>query len=157
MSNEFEVEIPGVVGRVTLTRPGAFSGSELRVDGHPAPKGDKRGTFELPAEGGRKKIARLRQHISWVLPAVEVDDVKHEVGPKIPFGLMLLACIPFALGGVGGMIGGAMGGAAFAINMGIARSTLPVVSQALAMVAVTVAVSIGFFFIAGLIGLASHP
>ena len=153
-SNEFELEIPGVSGRVTITRPTAFGGSEVRVDGHPAPKGSKRGTYELPTVAGGTKVARLRPSLMAIVPAVEVDDVKYEVGPKISIGLFILCCLPFGLAGFGGALGGACGGAAFGINLGIARSTLPLVSQVLAMLAVTIATGVVFFFVAGALGLA---
>jgi hypothetical protein len=134
---EYEVFIPHVAGRVSVTARGFFTGARLFVDGRPATKGG-RGRFPLPKADGGRAEARLVYTMLTYVPAVTVDGVRYEVGPKLPLFLAILAFLPFALVFAGGALGGLCGGIGWAVSSGIARGPWPIGAKVPAMLGTTV-------------------
>jgi hypothetical protein len=115
------LQVDGVApGRVTFQPPGAFGGPKLLVDGQPAQQGDGRMTFLLPSGDGGQVSAKLIP--GFLQAAIEIGGAKHPIGPKVPIGLFVLAALPIGLVSIGGVVGGAFGGAAFGLSLTVARS-----------------------------------
>jgi len=126
------VPLPGLEGRITVTLPGLVTGQKLHVDGRPAPKGSKWGTFALP--DGRD--ATLSGGFTRTLPTVTVDGQAHELGEAIPIPLVVLQFLPIGLVGLGGLLGGIAGGLGVGANMAINRQGWSMPVKAGAMLAV---------------------
>jgi hypothetical protein len=135
-SEDHEVAIPNIAGRVTVEAAGLFSAPKLLVDGQPAPAGAKRGSFTLRRVNGSEVRATLKRATSRTLPSVVVDGVTYEAGDGIPIPMVVLIFAPFALVGIGGCLGGMLGGLAFGVNSAIARSTMAMPIKFAAMVGV---------------------
>lgn len=150
---EHEVAIPEIAGRVTITEPGLFSGSRLLVNGKPAEKAGW-GKFWLPrTDGGRAEARLVAGFTTWV-PSLMVGGVRHDVGPKLPIYLAVLAFLPFTLMFVGGALGGLCGGLGAGLNHQIARTDWPLPLKLVAMLAVTGAAVGTFMMVATALHLA---
>jgi hypothetical protein len=60
---------------------------------------------------------------------MDESSARHAEGParpKVPLSAHVLCGWPLLLVALGGLIGGALGGAAYAVNMGVYQSELPV-------------------------------
>ena len=141
-----KVDIAGLGANITYQPPGMFSGGKVLLNGQPAPKGGKRGTVLVPAADGTQIEAKL-QH-SFTQASLEVNGVKHALGPKVHTGLMVVAALPLGLIAVGGLLGGLCGGAAFGVNSSIARSDLNPALKIAAMLAVGCAAAVLYFLVA---------
>lgn len=150
----YVVEVPEIAGTLTIEVAGLFGGPTLFLDGAPAPSGLRRGTFVLPGRDGRERIAKWVPNLLMAVPVLEIDGAKHELGPKIPVILLILAALPMGLVAVGGLVGGLCGGLAFGVNQSIARSTLATPVKVISILAIGSSAVIGFFVFATMLSLA---
>jgi hypothetical protein len=133
---DYPFEGPDLAGRV-VARVSTLTAPKLFFNDQPAPRGPKRGTFVLPKTDGTEATARLLPAFNRVVPNLEVDGVKHELGPKLNTGLLIMSAIPIGLVGIGGALGGLCGGTGWAINQAVLRSSHPTIVKVLIMVGVT--------------------
>ena len=77
-------------------------------------------------------VKELRLTGQWSGLKATVDGVETPLEAPIPKFLLVLSFLPIALVAVGGLIGGAFGGAGAAINTGIARMAMPTAAKVLA-------------------------
>ena len=110
----FDVEINGLKPGIQFEPQTLFGAPKLLVDGQPAPKATTRNKVLLPTVDGAQVEAKL--YPGFTQTTVELDGVKHPVGPKVPFGLMLVAALPLGLIAIGGLLGGLCGGLAFGLS-----------------------------------------
>ncbi|MEM9696089.1 MAG: hypothetical protein AAGA56_26330 [Myxococcota bacterium] len=147
MSQRFSIDVEGVDATVEVVPPGLLKGFHVLVDGRPPRSGAKRGTFVLPGQDGSAQTATLKSSLTKT--ELVVAGRSYPVGDPVPGGLLVLACLPLALVGVGGLLGGACGGAAFAISLGIARKpTLKLPVKVLSILATGVGAAIVYAAIA---------
>ncbi len=142
----FDVDIDGLKPGIQFEAQTLFGAPKLLVDGQPAPKAPTRGKVLLPSLNGSQVEARL--YPGFTQTTVEIDGVKHPVGPKVPFALMLVAALPLGLIAVGGLLGGLCGGLAFGLNSSVARSDRSTVAKVAIMLALGMLAGGLFFAIA---------
>lgn len=118
-----EAELPGIDGRISVSAAGFFAASAILWNGSPAPAGTGRGTVLLPRLGGGTATARVASGLFDLTPVVEVDGVKHPVGPAVPAWLGAIALLPMGLLFAGGAIGGLLGGLAVTVNQRVVRGS----------------------------------
>ncbi|MFC7548160.1 hypothetical protein [Plantactinospora sp. GCM10030261] len=129
-----EVVIEGLAGPLIVDVT-AFGGPPtVCVSGEPVPR--VQDTYLLPLANGGQVAGRLRRYALDPYPTIEIDGEKHRTGPAVPVGLRILALLPLALVGLGGLVGGLFGIAGLASNMIILRKSWPVVTRAAAMAGV---------------------
>ncbi len=136
MEAEPTVEVPGIEGHVSVSAAGLFSAPTILLDGKPAPAGPDRGTVLLPRMSGGTATARLTSTLYDVSPVIEVDGVKHILGPKVPAWLGFIAILPIGLLFAGGAIGGLLGALAVGINQKVVRGSWSVSLKAVSMLGV---------------------
>lgn len=153
MSKRHVVEVPGATGRVEVVEAGIFSGVEVLVDGQRVRrKGLMSPLRPIPTSNGPVDLDVRADPLRGGL-VVKGGGLDLRLGETYPMALGILAFLPFVLVGVGGAIGGAMGGVGWAINLMIARSTLPMPVRAAAMIGVTFAAAAVWFVLAGSLSL----
>lgn len=133
---DYPFERPDLAGRVVV-RVSTIGAPKLLVNDQPAPRGPKRGTFALLKTDGTHATVKLLPAFNRVVPSVEVDGVETELGPKVNVGLLIVCFIPFGLVGIGGALGGLCGGAGWAINQAVLRSSHSTMAKVLIMLGVT--------------------
>jgi hypothetical protein len=126
--------IPGTTGPDIIVRRSPFGSFQVLVDGVPV-KGH-RGRYPIHQPDGTVKEVRLPGY--WTGLKAVVDGVETPLEPPIPRILLVLIFLPLVLMPLGGLIGGAFGGLAAAINAGVARLRMATTGKALAMLGVTV-------------------
>jgi len=146
-TEEYVVEAPDLAGRITVRPPALFGSAQLWVDGSPARPGPRPKTFLVTGTDGSEQVANWAPDFLAVVPQLVVNGRKYTVGPKIPIALLIAAALPFVLVPLGGLLGGACGGLAFAINQQIARSALPVWLRALLILGVGGAAFVTFLVV----------
>lgn len=131
-----------LVGTVTIEL-GAFGTPVLMVDGQPAPKGEKRGRFVVQTTAG-PATAMFKPSLRRTAPSLDVDGRLIEVGKSIPIWLVVVAMLPIGLVGVGEALGGGLGGAGAAANLGVARSSLKLPAKLAIMIGIA-ALAVGTY------------
>lgn len=144
---DYPLERSDLVGRVVV-RMSTLGGAKIFLNDQPAPRGPKRGTFALPKTDGTQATAKLLPAFNRIVPCVDVDGIKHELGPKVNTGLLILSMIPFGLVGVGGALGGLCGGVGWGINQAVLRTSQPTIAKVLIMLGVTIVASALWFVLA---------
>ena len=116
------VYIPGFEGRqVWVQTAGAFSGSKLFVDGRPADPGPKRGQYLLHRNDGWQVTAFFKGGFPDPIPTLVVNGQTIRLAPPLAWYEWIWIGIPLLLIVLGGSIGGALGGAATALNAHLFR------------------------------------
>ena len=115
------------------------------------------GTRTAPTEGPRSLEvtiarpfayqARFRDHVVALLE--EGLPLRPAAEYRLPFGLVVLACLPLSMIVLGGMVGGLLGGTAFGLSLLLAgRENVPIAVRALASVGLGLA-AVGVYFLIG--------
>jgi len=148
LPNQDAVLVAGVSRRVTVERPGMWTGARVYVDGQLAKKGGW-GKWLLPADDGSEIAVRVREDLTG--PVLTVGKEKIPIGPRVPAWLGVLAFLPIALLVIGGALGGAIGATGMVINRGIARMPISSGAKAGAMVGVLLVAIVIFVALAALL------
>jgi hypothetical protein len=130
---DLPLRIPGTSGPEIIVRRSALGGLQVVVDGIPV-KG-RRGRYPIQLSDGSVKELRLTG--KWTGLKAVVDGVETPLETPIPRYLLVLIFLPLILLPIGGLIGGAFGGLAAAINTGAARFRMPTAGKVIAMLGVT--------------------
>jgi hypothetical protein len=134
-SNRDLVIVPGVSRRVTIARPGMWTGARVYVDGQLAQRGSW-GKWLLTGDDGRQIAVRVGEDLTG--PVLTAGKERIAFGPRIPAWLGVLAFVPLFLLVIGGALGGAVGATGTVVNRGIARLPISNGSKAGAMFGVAV-------------------
>ena len=149
---EFKVETEGFERQqLTVKSAGAFSGPKLLLNGSPAPKGEKRGEFLLTRDDGKQVTAKFGANFLDHVPHVIVDGQKINLVEPLHWYQWVWAALPILLVFLGGVIGGAVGAVALAINVRLFRSEMKPLPQYLVTGAVSGASVIIYIIVAILI------
>lgn len=150
---DIEVAVPGVAGRVSISEPGLFIGARVLIDGVPIKRmfGNR---FTLRKVDGTTTIAKLQANLGQYFPTLVVDNVRYEIGEKLPKVLLVLSFLPFCLVFVGGALGGLCGGLGWSFNNQLARTSIPMTVKVFVMLIVTGVSALVFFTAATLFTLA---
>lgn len=135
-SRQASVPIAGLEGRVLVRERGIFTRPGFVVDG--AFKPAARGFVEIADPTGRLYRLRLRGFPLDPCPRIEVDGAVVDVFPRLPNWVTVACCLPLALLGIGGFVGGILGISATYGNFRIARASSPVVVRLAAGALMTV-------------------
>lgn len=135
---DYVVENVGLRGKLAI-RMSKMGNAQLLLDGVSAPKGPKRGTYLLQKTDGTQATAKLATSYSRVVPTLDLDGVKHEMGPKVPTGFIVLSLLPLGLLAVGGALGGACGAGAWMLNQSVIRSSMSNLGKITVMLGLTAA------------------
>jgi hypothetical protein len=145
--------IQGLAGPVVLTSGFLSNKYSVTVGGLPATH-IGRGRYSLPAAGGGTVEATVRSGFADPYPTLEINGVKHRSGPPVPLALRVLALVPIALIGFGGLLGGLIGGLGVMANLAVASQPRSAVVKALLMLGVLVVAVVVWIVVAAAIGLA---
>lgn len=127
--------VGGLAGPVVL-ESGFFAGNyTVTVAGQQAAR-IGRGRYALPTAAGGSVPAVIRGGFLDTYPTLEINGVKHRTGPAAPLALRILALLPLALIGVGGMVGGLIGALGMMANMAVGRLQIHAALRALLMIGV---------------------
>jgi hypothetical protein len=139
------VQLPGVSKRVEVTEPGALSGMRVEVDGEALPrKGWLRPVYAVPTDGGGSMDVEVRFDAFRGGLQLKGPEFSVRAGEPIPTALAVLAFLPFALAGVGGAIGGAMGAIGWLANRQVAAQRWPLPARIVLMLAITVVAALAW-------------
>lgn len=115
--------LEGFEGReLVVTGPGMFSGSQLLVDGEPAPRGRKSNQFVLKRNDGTEVELKLVTNLIDPVPKVEVAGQTIFLEPPFQWYQYVWAGMPLALIAIGGLLGGLCGATATVLNGRIFRA-----------------------------------
>lgn len=127
----------------TLTK-----GVGLNLDGQPLKK--KRGKYFLPAPNEGEPI-KLKAGFDVFAPTFEYGNEKSTPVTPLPMALLILALIPMGLIGIGGLIGGALGGLGWYLNLFFLHTDHPLPVRIAGVLGITGLAYGGCFMIAGAI------
>ncbi|WP_460676898.1 hypothetical protein [Hymenobacter coalescens] len=117
-------------GRLRLYADGrevtAFTGRNPRV-------------YALPDAAGHMRQVELRRPAYDIVPELKLDGYRLLLAPPLAPWQAGLALLPLLLAVVGGLMGTALGGAAFILNLAILRSCRPVAARLAFSLGVTLA------------------
>ena len=130
-----------------------LSGAKLLVNGKPAPKGPDKGEFVVPRDDGTDEIIQLKGQYLDPVPKVIIDLETTRLAPPLPWYAWAWSALPALLVVLGGLIGGALGGAALAINVGLFRTDIPPIGHFATTAVVTGGTVFVYFLAAGLLTL----
>ena len=154
MAEPLPITYPGFEGRGLALRPsGWIKGAAIVSDGAAAPR--KGRTFTLADNAGAPVVFRLRGNILDPIPAVLVGDQTIRLARPFAWYEYIWIALPFALVVVGGVLGGACGGAAMLVNARILRSNEPAWVRYALGVLVMAAALIALLLLAALFSLAT--
>lgn len=154
MAERHVIEVPDAAGRVEVVEPGTFSGVVVEVDGRAVPKaGMFSRSYPIPTRSGGTFDLEVMPDTFRGGVRVKGQGIDAQLGEQIPMWLAVLAFLPFGLVAVGGAIGGLLGGLGWAVNRQIALQSFPMPLRALAMLAVSGAVFVGWLVVAGSLSL----
>lgn len=126
--------IPGTTGPDIIVRRSPLGSFQVLVDGVPVTGHKGRYPIHLP-DGTVKELGLMGQ---WTGLKGVVDGVETPLEPPIPRLLLVLIFLPLVLVPLGGLIGGAFGGLAAAVNTGVVRLRMASAGKVAAMLGVTV-------------------
>jgi len=132
------VNVQGIAGRIEVDAPGVFSGSKLFVDGHPAPRGPKRGQYLLLGLDGLQQVAYFKGGFPDPMPILVVGQQRIRLAEPLTWYEWIWAGIPLILILVGGAIGGGLGALAMTLNTQVFRMKAPVPARYLISAVITV-------------------
>jgi hypothetical protein len=149
----YPLTVPGFEGRqLMIELPGIFSGARLAIDGHPAPKGPRRGEYLLRRPDGTSAIARLKaSNFLDPLPQAMIDGLPYNAAPPLKWYQWVWIALPLFLVFIGGAIGGGLGGLATALNGRVFRTGSSTVVRYLLTSLITEVAVVGYFVTASLI------
>jgi len=145
--------VAGLAGPVVVTTNSFTGRNTVTVGGQPAALIARR-RYALPAANGRTVEGTVSARFFDPYPTLELNGVRHRTGPEVPVALRILALVPIALAGLGGLVGGLIGALGMIVNVVVLRRQLPGYAKALLMVAVLVATVVVWLVVAGAIGVA---
>jgi hypothetical protein len=116
------------------------------LDGQPLRKKGRKFFLPEPNDG---KFIELKMGFDVFAPTFEYENETVSPVPPLPAVLLILAVLPMGLVGVGGMIGGALGGAAWYINLAFLHTDNPLPVRLLGVLAITSAAVGAWLAIAG--------
>ena len=151
--NTEPISIDGVAGPIVVTTHAFWGRPAVTVGGLPALRTGKR-QYTLPVTAGGAVEATLRSGFADPYPTLEINGVKHRSGPPVPLALRVLALVPIALIGFGGLLGGLIGGLGVMANLAVASQPRSAVVKALLMLGVLVVAVVVWIVVAAAIGLA---
>ena len=105
----YKLNIEGCEGQNIEVEARFWSGPTLLVNGHPAPKGSKRGEMLLRCNDGTQVIARWKpQCMGFDVPQLVVRDKVIRLVEPLKWYQWLWSGLPIVLVFVGGAVGGAL-------------------------------------------------
>jgi hypothetical protein len=157
MARSTTIRLPGTDGPDIVIERGAFSKARVTIDGGEVPRDPARkDSYSVVAADGTTRSFTLKSSRSG-LDVVADDGSRIALDPTRPLWETILAILPVGLVAVGGLIGGAFGGAAAAGNFAISRSDLRTPVRVAAMLAVTALAVVAWFVIARTIATSLSP
>lgn len=150
----YKVNIPGFEGQNIEVKTGFWPVTKLLVNGHPAPKGSKRGEMLLQSNDGTQVVAKWKPRLLGLdIPQLVVDDKVISLAEPLKWYQLIWSGLPVVLlfgGGLLGVIPGIMG---FAINVRVFRTEMNeilkyVVSGAVSILAFVVYFVAALLFVA---------
>ncbi|MEM7110978.1 MAG: hypothetical protein AAF614_01000 [Chloroflexota bacterium] len=114
---------------IVIQAAGLFSGTQLLVNGEPAPAGPKRGQLLLHRDNGEKAVVKFKNFFFDPFPNLIVDGEKVQVVEPLKWYQIVLALLPFILAVLGGLVGIVVGLPATMYNMRVFRSERSAVSK----------------------------
>ncbi len=146
----YPVNAPSFLNQpVTLKPSGLLSGAKIMQNDQPAPKGDKRGTFLLTQDDGTQVTASLKQgKFLDPLPSVVIGEEVYAVAEPVSWYWWFWAVLPFALVGVGGLLGGLCGATAAIINTRLVRREMNGVLKFLLLGFISLTAVVVYFLLA---------
>jgi hypothetical protein len=140
--------IDGLAGPLVITRNELTGKYSITVGGQQVPGTGQR-EYNLPTTDGHTVAATVaRPKLFDPYPTIEIAGVAHRTGPRIPTILAVLALVPLALVGLGGLIGGLIGGLGAVVNLRIARGGQSTAVKAILMVMVLVVATLTWISVA---------
>ena len=111
MSSPIPVAIPGFKRqKVEVIPPGFFKGLHLLLNGQPAPRGERRGEYQLTDDKGQMVRARFRnQAFGLDYPQLEVGKQTYNIVEPLKWYWWAVAVLPLLLVTFGGALGGVIG------------------------------------------------
>lgn len=157
MARSTTIRLPGTDGPDIVIERGAFSKPRVRVDGSEIPRDPARkDTYAIVTPDGTPRAFTLKSTRNGLV-AIADDGSQFALDPPRPLWETVLALLPVGLVAVGGLLGGAFGGAAAAGNIAISRSSLQTPVRIGAMAGVTVLAALAWFALAYLAATALNP
>jgi hypothetical protein len=145
--NTEPIAIDGVAGPVVVSTNALWGTPVVMVGYQTASRIGKR-EYALPSSFGGTVHATLRSRFADPYPTVEVNGVRHRTGPKMPVVLQVIALLPIALVGIGGLIGGLIGALGVMANVAVARTRISSAGKAFIMIGIGVVAVAVFLVIA---------
>ena len=137
MARSTTIRLPGTDGPDIVIERGAFSKPRVRIGGQELPRSPgSKDSYALVTSDGTTRTFSLKSDRNG-LRVVADDGSEFALDPPRPLWETVLAFLPVGLVAVGGLIGGAFGGAAAAGNLAISRSDLRTPVRIGAMVALS--------------------
>ena len=99
--------VAGLAGPVVVTTNSFTGRNTVTVGGQPAALIARR-RYALPAANGRTVEGTVSARFFDPYPTLELNGVRHRTGPEVPVALRILALVPIALAGLGGLVGAYM-------------------------------------------------
>jgi hypothetical protein len=157
MARSTTIRLPGTDGPDIVIERGAFSKPRVRIAGSEVPRDPARkDSFSVLASDGTTRSFTLKSSRNGLV-AVADDGSEITLDPPRPLWETVLAFLPVGLVAVGGLIGGAFGGAAAAGNIAISRSDLRTPVRIAAMIGVTLLAVLAWFVFAFAVATALNP
>ena len=113
---------------------GGLSGIKLFADGKRLKR--TKGRYTVPRSDGSTAEIRLKAGLDFTNPSIIHGSEEVRALSTLPVPLIILAMLPIGLV-AGGAIGGAFGGGAFMLNMGLMRSDQALLVRVLLCIAIT--------------------
>ena len=122
-NSQLAVSIPGFTRqKVEVIPPGFFKGIQLLVNGKPAPRGARRGDYQLTNDKGQTVIVKFRnQAFGLDYPQIMVGGQFLNIVPPLKWYWWVLAAAPLLLVTFGGGLGGFIGLIAVWVNVRLIR------------------------------------
>lgn len=147
------VALPTLNRTLTVTEPGPLSALKVEVDGQPLErKGWLRPIYTVPTGEGTSVDIEVRWDAFRGGLQVKGPEIDVRAGVPIPTPLAVLAFLPFALAGIGGAVGGALGAIGWVVNRTIAGLPWPLPARVVLMLGVTIVAALAWGVLAMVIG-----
>ena len=119
---------------LTFHPPSLTHGLSIQMNGKPLKKKGRKYMLPEPHAG---KFIELKMGLDMYAPTLEYGNEKVTPVDPLPLILQIVALLPMGLVGFGGLVGGALGGAAWALNMSFLHSDNSLPIRILGMLVIT--------------------